>query len=264
MTRWQEYGHNRLYVNEQGDRRSLGYYDCKSGKLQLEPQHEGRAYEIVDLLWSFLAGLIPDSVHELAHESLSPHASDLPRHRAHDPRASHMSEPRPEDYKSLKSRLLRQRTAPTPRQEGSRPKDERVVSKRLDVLKRDGWQTLSTVVKRSGTDIDHLAIGPPGVFTINTAGSHDDVHQAYLQSRLKAADAVARILTNATGLTVKVTPVLVFVGTASNSAVASHADVLMTHAELIDQTLLDLPAVYSIQERAGIYAVARRAETWLA
>jgi hypothetical protein len=32
---------------------------------------------------------------------------------------------------------------------------------------------LSSIVKRSGADIDHLVIGPPGVFTINTKHHRD-------------------------------------------------------------------------------------------
>ncbi|MGH6657025.1 MAG: hypothetical protein ACRDVE_17705, partial [Actinocrinis sp.] len=34
-------------------------------------------------------------------------------------------------------------------------------------LRRDGWGVLPSAQLRSGSDIDHVVVGPPGVFTID-------------------------------------------------------------------------------------------------
>lgn len=46
---------------------------------------------------------------------------------------------------------------------------ERAVGRRLDRLERDGWTVIHDLTVGSrGANIDHLVIGPGGVFVINT------------------------------------------------------------------------------------------------
>ncbi|WP_368861694.1 nuclease-related domain-containing protein [Actinospica durhamensis] len=99
-------------------------------------------------------------------------------------------------------------------------------------------------MKRSGADIDHIVIGPPGIFTINTkhhrdariwVGEHalavNGAHKPYLpRSRSEAASA-SRILSGAVGAPVAVTPVLAFVGASSISLQADRGDVLIARGE---------------------------------
>lgn len=154
---------------------------------------------------------------------------------------------------------------------------ERVVGKRLAKLERDGWKVLSSVMKRSGADIDHVLIGPPGVFTVNTKHHRgariwvgeqvvkvNGRQEKYLPKSRHEAESAARTLSRVTGLAVTVTPVLAFVGAGSLDIAGSRGDVLVMRGEQIDHVLREIPARYSYQERERIYASARRAEIWKA
>jgi Nuclease-related domain len=240
VTRWRKYGQERLQVNEGGAEDPVGHYDCKTGRLQLTEGHEDRGYEVMEALRPFLGRTVPKSLRDLMPEAPLAAPSNPPRSRT--------------------------------------GKGERIVEKRLGRLRRDGWTVLSSIVKRSGADIDHLVIGPPGVFTINTKHHRDasiwvgenmvKVDNArqphYLSNSRHEAASAARVLSDAVGLDVIVTPVLAFVGAASINARDSSGDVMITTGEAIEHALLEKHAVYSIQERGRIFAVARRAEIWLA
>lgn len=75
------------------------------------------------------------------------------------------------------------------------------------------------------SDIDHVVIGPPGIFTINTkhhrgakvfAGGQvvkvNGASKDYVRSSIFEASRTAELLKRATGATVEVTPLLVIVG----------------------------------------------------
>jgi len=240
VTRWRKYGQERLQVNEDEAGGSVGYYDCRTGRLQLADGHEDRAYEVMEALRPFLGRTVPKSLRDLMPEAPPAGTGDHSRKRT--------------------------------------GKGERIVDRRLSRLRRDGWTVLSSIVRHSGADIDHLVIGPPGVFTINTKHHRDasiwvgenmvKVNNArqpdYLRNSRHEAASAARVLTDAVGLEVIVTPVLAFVGAASINARDSRGDVVITTGEAIEHALLEKHAVYSIQERERIFAVARRAEVWLA
>jgi hypothetical protein len=242
VTRWRKFGQERLYVDEGGAEGAVGHYDCKSGRLQLAEGHEERGYEVMEALRPFLGRTVPRSLRDLMPEAPLAVEPNSDRSRARSGKA------------------------------------ERIVEKRLGRLRRDGWTVLSSIVKRGGADIDHLVIGPPGVFTINTKHHRDasiwvgenmvKVDNArqpdYLRNSRHEAASAARVLTDAVGLEVIVTPVLAFVGAASINARESSGDVMITTGEAIERALLEKHAVHSIQERERIFAVARRAEIWLA
>jgi hypothetical protein len=275
VTRWQRYGHDRLYVKESGGQKALGYFDCKAGRLELGVEHKGRTYEVMEALRPFLGSSVPESLRGLMADTPVPVESDLSRNRAGEAIAARAAELRPRGVQGVVARVLGLRTEATSWEVGA--KGERIVDKRLGKLARDGWQVLSSVMKRSGADIDHVVIGPPGVFTINTkhhreariwVGEHtvrvNSMQQRYLPKSRHEAESAARVLGGAVGVPVKVTPVLAFVGAASIDTRKSSGDVLVARGEEIDRVLRNLPAVYSIPERERIYAVARRAEIWLA
>jgi hypothetical protein len=275
VTRWQRYGHDRLYVKEAGAEKALGYFDRTAGRLELRVEHKERTYEVMEALRPFLGSSVPESLRGLMADRPVPLESDLTRNRAGEAIAARAAELRPRGLQGVVARVLGLRTEATSWEVGA--KGERIVDKRLGKLTRDGWQVLSSVMKRSGADIDHVVIGPPGVFTINTkhhreariwVGEHtvrvNSMQQRYLPKSRHEAESAARVLGSAAGVPVKVTPVLAFVGAASIDTRKSLGDVLVARGEEIDRVLRDLPAVYSIPERERIFAVARRAEIWLA
>jgi hypothetical protein len=273
VTRWQRYGHDRLYVSDADTKQRVAFYDRKTGKFTWDD--EGRSYEVVEALRPFLGGTVPDALRGAVVDAPPPE-SDLSRNGAGDAVAVRAAELRPKGFQGIAARLLGLRTETSSWEAGA--KGERIVDKRLGKLRRDGWAVLSSIVKRSGADIDHLVIGPPGVFTINTKHHRDariwvgdnmvKVNNAkqpnYLRNSRHEATSAAKVLSSTVGIDVLVMPVLAFVGAASINARDSRGDVLVTAGEAIDSAFRDRLAVYSIQERERIYAVARRAEIWLA
>lgn len=275
VNRWRRHGLERLYVNEEGTERSLGYYDCKAGRLQPAKGSEDRAYEMLEVLRPFLGGAVPEALRAEIRESPLAKKDDLSHNKAGEAVAAHAAELRPKGWQGFAARVLRLPTAATSWEVGA--KGEQIVDKRLGRLKPEGWRVLPAVMKRSGADIDHVVIGPPGVFTINTkhhrdariwAGDHtlkvNNAPQQYLRNSRHEAESAARILTSAVGMSLVVMPVLAFVGAASIKISGSTGGVLITQGEEIDRVLRGLPARYSVQERERIFAVARRAEIWLA
>jgi hypothetical protein len=275
VTRWQKYGNDRLYVREEDARESLGYFDCKAGRLALNPLHEERTYEVIEVLRPFLGRTVPESLSELMPETPPAVESDLTRDEASQAIVAHATEWRPRGLQNLAARLLGLRSEATSWEAGA--KSERIVEKQLGKLKLDGWQVLSSVMRRNGVDVDHLVIGPPGVFTINTkhhpgarvwVGEQivdvDGEHHRYLPKSRHEANSAARILNDSVGIPIRVTPVLAFVGADSIDTDDSLGDVLIARGEEIDYVLRDLHAVYSVQERDRIYGFARRADIWLA
>ena len=275
VNRWQRHGLERLYVNEEGTERSLGYYDCKAGRLQPAKGNEDRAYEMLVALRPFLGGAVPEMLRPAIRENPLAKKDDLSRNKAGQAVAARAAELGPKGWQGIVARLLRLPTEATSWEVGA--KGEQIVNKRLSRLKPEGWQVLPAVVKRSGADIDHVVIGPPGVFTINTkhhrdariwVGDHalrvNNAPQQYLRNSRHEAESAARILSRAVGMPLVVTPVLAFVGAASIKVGGTGSGVLIARGEDVDRVLRDIPARYSIQERERIFAVARRAEIWRA
>ena len=275
VKRWRGHGLERLCVNDtDAVPADVGYYDCKTGKLVIKD--ESRSYEVLQVLRPFLGGTVPEPLRGIMPEVPLARESDLARNRAGDAVAARAAELGPRGFQRLVARFLGLRTEATSWEVGA--KGERIVDKRLGTLKREGWQVIPSIVKRSGADIDHLVIGPPGVFTINTkhhrggriwVGDHalkvNNVSQPYLRNSRHEAASAARILSSAVGLDVRATPVLAFVGADSIKLSRSGpGDVLIARGEKIDDALREFPAAYSYQERDRIYAAARRAELWLA
>ena len=96
----------------------------------------------------------------------------------------------------------------------------------LETLRGLGWRLLHDVpVRESGTDIDHILIGPGGIFTINTK-AHSNARitiyertiyvngqqKNYLSAARGEAAHAAAILRFATGMDLWVNAALVFVG----------------------------------------------------
>jgi Nuclease-related domain len=286
---WRRYGQDRLYINDQDTGTRVASYDRNTGKITVEDQ--GRAFEAVEALRPFLttAQPPPNPGPASARASAATGAGagtrteawadpakggDLAQNTAGSAAAARAEELSPRGLRRLVTTVLRLPTEATPWQVGAR--GERIVGGRLDRLKREGWGTLHAIRLRSGADIDHLIVGPPGVFTINTkhhrnarikVGDHvvwvNGFKQPYLRNSRHEAEHVARVLRRACGRNVPVTPVLAFVGAAELSMTSYQLDVLAIPGERIDRVLRKLPRVLTPQEHREVYEVARRSEIWL-
>lgn len=152
-----------------------------------------------------------------------------------------------------------------------------------DLLARLGsaWTVLHSVPIGSGmSDIDHIVIGEAGVFTINTkyspgkkvwSGGYkmyvDGFPQQYVRNSVFEAERASEALSRATGMTVPVTALIVFVDPGSLTRKAPTADRIDAPAVqvLTDVELLAAFAtrpVFSSEQTGRIVEMAVRPETW--
>ncbi|MFR9800442.1 nuclease-related domain-containing protein [Streptomyces sp. MS06] len=152
---------------------------------------------------------------------------------------------------------------------------ERVTGRKLDKLRGRGWYTLHAIQWASGTDIDHLAIGPAGVLSINskrhpgkavwygdaalTINGSTTRHIAASQSE---ARRVSRVLSRRCGVDVPVRPVISVVHAAKLKVKRANPPVLVLAVEDLGRVLSGLSPVLSTDQVARIYGVAREARTW--
>jgi hypothetical protein len=124
--------------------------------------------------------------------------------------------------KTVLARILRVDTDERAWRVGADGEEE--VARRLRKL-GDGWHVLHAVpVGTNGSDIDHVVIGPGGVFTLNTKNRRgkkvwtaekalfvNGQRTDYLRNSRHEAERAARLLSSAAGASVHVEPVIVVI-----------------------------------------------------
>ncbi|MGW5291105.1 nuclease-related domain-containing protein [Streptomyces bacillaris] len=152
---------------------------------------------------------------------------------------------------------------------------ERLVSRELARLERHGWRALHSVPLSATWDIDHLLIGPGGVFSINTKNHRNKTvwvgdHAArinhgkgrpYPRNSRREAAIVKRVLDHGCAFPVTVNPVLVFVRPAKLTVEPSLQDVRAIEDRHLS-ALRPLAGVLSPAEVDAVYAVARDQRSW--
>jgi hypothetical protein len=136
------------------------------------------------------------------------------------------------------------------------------------------WRALHAVGDRR-RDIDHVVIGPAGVFTINTkchSGGKAWVGERmvtvnghrtdYLRSSRHGTQRAARLLSAACGFDVPVRAAIVFVGLQEIDVKQMPMDVHVTTRRRLDGWLSGLPTMISAAAIDAIHARARLASTW--
>ncbi|MFF6893079.1 nuclease-related domain-containing protein [Streptomyces microflavus] len=152
---------------------------------------------------------------------------------------------------------------------------ERTTGRRLNTLRRQGWRVLHSVQWPSKSDIDHLAIGPSGVFTINSKfrkgkavwyGDHAiTVNRSptrYIVVSEHEAQRTSRALSDRCGFFVPVRPVIAIVGAAKISVKNATPPVLVVDGAKAHTLLSGLAPVLPPERVEQIFSVARRPETW--
>lgn len=292
VERWVRHGHDRVYVRGSAGTR-LGYWDNRTNRAVLDDPACG--LEFAAALASYhadqpapvprrapaavagptappaaVAGPFAASARaERPWTDLAAHRpGQLTRHQADALRRAH-------PVRTWLARLLRIATAERNWRVGA--DGEAAVGARLDRLD-SRWRVLHAVpVGQRGSDIDHVVIGPGGVFTINTkTHPHADVwvaertvrvngfHQPYLRNSRHEADRAGRLLTAATTSPVGVHPVIALVGVHRVTIKARPAggEVTVCTARQLTRWLRQQPPVLTGDQVAAVYAVARRSTTW--
>ncbi|MEP6762351.1 MAG: nuclease-related domain-containing protein [Sporichthyaceae bacterium] len=274
VVRWRKYGKDRLYVNDQDGLR-IGWVDLLTGQVTIEKSEQTDAFNAVvaahhrpsvpsprpsqEPAWVDLASNRPgQGVRELAEAEL---AAMKERSRVG----------------TFFARTFDMKTDERAWRVGAG--GEESVGGRLEKLAKHGWHVLHAVpVGDRGSDIDHVVIGPGGVFTLNTKTHPDgrvwvgrnsvrvNGHAVpYLRNSRFEAQRAERLLAAAVGFPVPVRPALVFLtGTLiPNVTIKAAPDDVV----ILDRT--DIPGAFKRSSRhlvaeqvAEIYEHARRSTTW--
>jgi len=127
----------------------------------------------------------------------------------------------------------------------------------------------------NNVDIDHLLIGPGGVFSINTKHHHkravwvrDDSVKIdhgkpvpYARKSRAEAKRVVRVLERYCDFPVPVEPVLVFVGVSELKVVATQLSVRVSEERQV-AALAPLSGVLTADQVEQVYSVARHRQAW--
>lgn len=153
---------------------------------------------------------------------------------------------------------------------------EQAVAAQLQRL-GSGWRVLhSIVLSEKGTDLDHLVIGPAGVFCINTknhpraavwvAGASFMVngqHHPYVRASENEAKKVSRVLTTGCGFEVPVRGVIAVVNATTLTVKRQPTQVRIASRRHLVEWLNSQPQCLSAEKVDSVYGVARRSSTWM-
>jgi hypothetical protein len=156
---------------------------------------------------------------------------------------------------------------------------EETIGAKLEKLRKHGWHVLHAVpVGDRGSDIDHVVIGPGGVWTLNTkthpgkhvwVGKHQvrvDGHKTdYLRNSRHEADRASRLLSEACDFPVHVKAALVFL----TGSLIPNVTIKQAPEDVAVLDRMDIPAAFrrsqarlTDEQVTAIFDQARRSTTW--
>ena len=152
---------------------------------------------------------------------------------------------------------------------------EQAVAKQLEKL-GPPWKALhSIVLSEKGTDLDHLVVGPGGVFCINAknhpraavwvAGATFMVngqHHPYVRASESEAKKVSRVLTAGCGFDVPARGVIAVVNANTLIVKQQPTQVRIASRRHLVECLTSQPHYLSPEKVDKVYSVARRSSTW--
>ena len=140
----------------------------------------------------------------------------------------------------------------------------------------DAWTVLHAIpVGFGNTDIDHVILGPGGIFTINTknhsgqkiwiGGSTflaNGYKQVYMRNSAREAEGASRLLSGVTGRPVTVTPLIVVVNPASITTGRKRPRIAVVSSNTLLRWLMKRPRVMSDRAVAHLSMFAEEGSTW--
>ncbi|MEU6864929.1 nuclease-related domain-containing protein [Streptomyces sp. NPDC046876] len=298
VNRWKRHGKDRLYVNLP-DGTAVAWADVATKVITIKvPQYKGDAAALlrshlgdsVTVLLASSGSAPPRDVGATepqgSAEAGTPRhgrpgklpeltvADDLARNRPGSVLIETIAARGPSPLQRTWSKLLRRSSEWDTWYTGL--KGERRVGRELHRLTAHGWRVLHGVAKSNGGDIDHLLIGPGGVFTVNTK-THpgasiwigDEMAKVnggppvpYAAAGKAEAAYARRVLERYCGFAVPVEPVLVFAGADSIRRAATQHTVRI-YLEREVAALGPLSGKLTEQQVEQVYAVARHRRAWL-
>ncbi|WSD35348.1 NERD domain-containing protein [Streptomyces sp. NBC_01750] len=274
ITVWKRYGHDRLYANLPNGV-AVAFLDRGTGRITiLREEHRGAAMEV-------LANHLPLAV-PASPPPPRPPAPLLPPLTVQDDLAlnrpgaalrAKLAAAGPGPVERAITWLLRRDSEWDSWRKGLA--GERRVGSELQRLSNRGWRVLHSVPLPREVDIDHLLIGPGGVFSINTKHhqnakvwvgddsvkvNHGKPHPYARKSRAEA-QRVQKVLGRHCDFEVPIEPVIVFVGVSELKRVATLLDVRV-YREREVAALGPLKGALSLEQVERVYQVARHRRAW--
>jgi len=272
--RWRRYGKDRLYVTA-AEGTTLGYRDLATGEDHCAEPTRGAEFTAAVEGWLRDHAPAPDGTPSGARGSAT--WEDLAERTAGAmarEQAVGLKEAAP--IRTFFAQRLNLHTDERAWRVGA--DGEEKVAAQLDKLARKAprWRFLHSIpVGENDADIDHLVMGPGGVFTLNAkhhpgarlwvGGSTFMVNgqrQPYIRNARHEATRAARLLTAACGIPVSVTGLIVPVGADAITIKTPPADVHVVHRMGLVRWLRDQPDVLTDREIAHVFDAARRSTTW--
>ena len=270
VTPWKRYGKDRLYVNAAGT--SLGYLDRETGQVHVTDEKDRSVVER-------LLGVVPappaaadDEPYAVTVERWAPDLSQNEAGAGARAKAQEHREQAP--VRTLLARVLGVHTDERAWRVGS--KGEELVGKELEKL-GPAWTVVHDVpVGDRGANIDHVVVGPGGVFTVNAkmhvgksvwvggetviVGGH---RTDYVRKARWEAQRASRLMSAAYGSAVPVTA-LVAVLAADWTVKSQPQDgaVLVLRPSLARKHLTSLAPCWAVHEVDRLALWVRRSTTW--
>lgn len=277
VTRWKRYGHDRLYANLP-DGTAAGWADVGTEDITvLVAEYRDDVIAVLrHHLREISEPVLPQGASGAedrpALPPLTP-ADDLSVNRPGESIRGLLDTSGPGLMERFVSRLLRRPSEWDPWRKGLA--GERRVGGELNRLSRHGWRVLHSIPLANRVDVDHLLIGPGGVFSINTKHHHDksvwvgdDAVKVdhgkpapYVRKSRAEAKRVVRVLEHYCGFPVPVEPVLVFVGVTDLKVVATQLSVRVYQERQV-ASLAPLSGVLTAEQIEQVYSVARHRQAW--
>jgi hypothetical protein len=271
ITRWR-YGNDRLYVRR-ADGNDVGWWDLLTGE-----EHPVSAND---------RDALAEAVHDWMTESnfagvSSGSATDRPwvdlalNEAGQSARAQAEAARQAAPARTLLGRLLGLRTEERAWRIGA-DGEVKIAAQFDKVVGKDSrWQFIQAIpVGTRGSDIDHLVVGPGGVFTVN-AKNHPNAkvwvggdtflvnghRQPYVRNSRHEAGRAGRMLSRACGFTVPVEGVIAIVSASEVKVKTPPQDVHVVPRRQIARWLLRHGDVLDDARRAAVFDAARRSTTW--
>jgi hypothetical protein len=306
VNRWRRFGKDLLYVNE-ADGHAIGWLDLKTGARVIKVPTHAELFQRAVTEWlsahpemsSAVMPRLDNSTGEGPPQNsrqLSSLRADVEAHRsavANSPCDD--SEPWFDLTKNLPGQsvrtqaIARQREQPVmtwvaralgvhtdERAWRMGEKGEEFVAYELAQL-GDHWRVLHSIpIGDQGSDLDHLAIGPGGVFSLNTKHHFDasiwvagnvfmvnGQRTNYLRNSRHEAQRVGKILSAACKMPVRVRGVVVVVNAGSLTIKEQPEGVDVVYRLQLRRWLQEQDLVLEQASVARIFAIARRSSTWV-
>ena len=313
VRRWRRYGKDRLYVQD-GDGVAVGWRDLLTGEDHLDLPSRISEFRSAVEAWQAGGGVelevaaspstpsaapevraaveavsvaatladepsqsLSDPVPELSMPAAPPVWDDLAAHRAGEmARQQAVALKQAAPVRTFVARVLGVHTDERAWRIGA-DGEEMVAARLAKLAKKDPrWKFLHAIpVGENGSDIDHLVIGPGGVFSLNAkhhpgariwirdnAFKVNGQQQPYIRNSRHEALRAGRYLTAACGFPVAVAGVVVPVGADSLTIKQQPADVVVVNRKALADWLRRRPVVLEDATVEAIFEAARRSTTW--